>query len=132
MSRTIATTAVLALLFAATDRCMAAAGSAATIDKFQNPKNGGTYDVTMTGTLTLAAADTYNGATAYLTKPDGTVVPMLLNVVPPAPGKSVNYTATVSGVAGMAGNWSATIDMGYTHDGQIKHAKVTLSPINMP
>lgn len=133
MSGTITKIAVFALLFASTETCMAVPGSGATIDKVKNPKNGaGTYDVTMTGTMTLAVGDTYNGSTAYLTDPNGVVTPMILNVIPPTPGQTVNYTATASGVVGVAGNWKATIDMEYTHNNQTKHSKVTFSPILMP
>jgi hypothetical protein len=85
-------------------------------------ENGAVYDITVTGTMSLAAGDTYTGSTAYLTKPDGTIIPMFLNVIPPAPGTSENYTARANGVAAMAGDWRVDVKMSYTSGGQNKTA----------
>ena len=119
MSRLITLTAIFVALFASAGTCRAV-DSATTITQVTRVLNGGNYDITATGTVTLGTGDTYIGTMVTLKKPDGTIVGMFLNLTPPAAGATANYTATVGNQAAATGNWKFTISMSYTHLGQNK------------
>jgi hypothetical protein len=100
----------------------AAVDSSITIDSvvvtpFGNGMNN-TYDIKVTGTMTLGSADTFIGMSGTIQDPNGTnVTPVFISAPAPAQGGKSTYTVTLNNIPPQKGNWAVATTIRVKHNG---------------